>query len=530
MRVVREVRMMMLTLWVALSAASLVSGANILYLSNVPSPSHFIWCKAILNDLHARGHNITALSGDIEESRENFTYLHLDQMYPTIYNGSEEIDFFEYGKLSPTGLFKLYAELSEKACIGAVNSKGYKQLLSYPDSFKFDAVIIDFTMGPCVIAFADKFKNPPIIGVSPFFELARLSRTSGSLVYPSFVPGHDLLFTQNMGFLQRLESAVTHAIAIMAFKFYIVPMSDKVVRKLHPNAPYLEDIERKTSLYLINNNVIIDYKEPVYANVRLVGGVQIKKPKALPAELKTIADNAKNGLVFFSLGTNVRSDKLGVEKISMFLKAFSRLPQYTFLWKFETKELLEDLPSNVKIQPWMPQNDILAHPNTKLFMSHCGLLGIQEAMWYGVPILGFPVFGDQAQNSYRLVNELGVSEKISILNFTETELYESIKNMMENPKYQQKIKSISSAMQDRHQTPLEEATYWIEWLIRHPEIDMQGHARALNIFVRHSLDIFAVVFIALAALLYIEVKLICFLIRCFCPSKKKQIDKKKKLN
>lgn len=43
------------------SANQLADGANILYLSHIPSPSHFIWCKSLLTSLHERGHNITAL-------------------------------------------------------------------------------------------------------------------------------------------------------------------------------------------------------------------------------------------------------------------------------------------------------------------------------------------------------------------------------------------------------------------------------------------------------------------------------------
>lgn len=115
---------------------ALSNAANILYLSNVPSPSHFIWCKSILYALHERGHNITALSGDTETSKANLTFLHLDQMYPTLYNGTKELDFLEFGRFTPIQLFRLYSEWSEKACIGAVNSKGFKSLLNYPDDFK----------------------------------------------------------------------------------------------------------------------------------------------------------------------------------------------------------------------------------------------------------------------------------------------------------------------------------------------------------------------------------------------------------
>jgi glucuronosyltransferase len=527
---VLEFAMKVLTFLVALSAVSITNGANILYLSNAASPSHFVWCKNILNELHQRGHNITALSGDIEESKANLTYLHLEQLYPTINDGPNEPDYFKLGSLSPLETFQFYAKYSEQACIGAVKSRGYKNLLEYSDKFKFDLVINDFTMGPCMLAFVDKFGNPPLVGVSPFNELSRLARISGAITYPSFVPAHDLMYTQRMSFLERIVSTITHAMFIMSFKYFIVPSNDKIIRPLHPNAPYLEDIESKIGLYLINNNPLFDYQEPVFSNVRLVGGAQIKEPKQLPDDLKTFADSAEKGLVLFSLGTNVRSDKLGTEIFLKILRAFFRLPQYNFLWKFETKEAFRDLPPNVMIQTWIPQNDVLAHKNTKLFMAHCGLLGIQEAMWYGVPILGFPVFADQPQNAFRLV-ELGVAEQMSIVNFTETELYENIKNMLENPKYQKKVKSISTAFKDRLQTPLEESVYWIEWFLRHPKADLQGPSSELNIFVRHSIDVYITLFLGLALFLYLTLKFFIFLIKFVCCcGKKVQTEKKKKTN
>ena len=208
-------------------------------------------------------------------------------------------------------------------------------------------------------------------------------------------------------------------------------------------------------MYFINNEPITDDKQPHFPNQKNVGGLQIKKPKELPEDLKKYADSATNGLVLFSLGTNVRSDTLGDDKIMRILKALGRLNKYKFLWKFETKEKLPtELPKNVRIQAWMPQNDILAHPNTKLFISHCGLLSTQEALWYGVPVLGFPVFADQPQNALKL-KELGVSETLSILDFTEDELYETIKGLLENPKYSKNTTKISKALKDRPMSALE---------------------------------------------------------------------------
>ena len=109
--------------------------SNILYLSSVASPSHFIWCRALLNSLVDRGYNVTALSPDVEVSK-NITYIHLEQIYPELYNGSKDLDFFEIGKLPPIALFPMYSSLSEMTCTGALRSKGYQQLLEYPNDFK----------------------------------------------------------------------------------------------------------------------------------------------------------------------------------------------------------------------------------------------------------------------------------------------------------------------------------------------------------------------------------------------------------
>lgn len=486
-------------------------------------------CKSLIYSLHARGHNVTVLSADVEESKQNLTFLHLNEVYPSIYNGEDDPDFFEYNKLGPLNLFLMYADISKKACIGSLNSNGYKQLLNYPSDFKIDVVINDITMDPCLLGILHKFKVPSIIGVSPFHSPGQFG---ANLIYPAFAPGHDVLYPSRMNFQQRATSAFVHLLEHFMRLYYFTPLVDGIVRKAHPNAPYLGDTQQKFKMYLINNDPIVDYKQPIFANQKNVGGLQIKNPKELPSDLKTIADNAKDGLILFSLGTNVRSDKLGVETITKILITFGRLSKYTFLWKFETKESLPiDLPKNVKIQEWMPQSDILAHKNTKLFMSHCGLLSIQEALWYGVPILGFPVFGDQPQNALRM-KELGVSETVSILDVTEQELYDSLKNMLENPKYSQEIGKISQALRDKPMTPLEEATYWTEWLIRNPDIDLEGAAADLNLFERHSLDVYTVLILAELLFIYIFVKLaICIVKLLFCKRKNSsKNDLSKKLN
>ena len=67
------------------------------------------------------------------------------------------------------------------------------------------------------------------------------------------------------------------------------------------------------------------------------------------------------------------------------------------LMKFD-KDSYENLPSNIKISKWLPQQDILAHPKTRLFVTHGGLFSTQEANYFGVPLVGMPLFTDQLGN------------------------------------------------------------------------------------------------------------------------------------
>lgn len=53
----------------------------------------------------------------------------------------------------------------------------------------------------------------------------------------------------------------------------------------------------------------------------------------------------------------------------------------------------------------------------KLFITHGGLLSGQEAMYYGIPVVGIPVFGDQRMNVQRAVQE-GYGVMLSIKNIT----------------------------------------------------------------------------------------------------------------
>uniref|UniRef100_A0A0D9WZC1 Glycosyltransferase n=1 Tax=Leersia perrieri TaxID=77586 RepID=A0A0D9WZC1_9ORYZ len=58
---------------------------------------------------------------------------------------------------------------------------------------------------------------------------------------------------------------------------------------------------------------------------------------------------------------------------------------------------------------WAPQKDILAHAAVGGFVTHCGWNSILESLWFGVPVLPWPLDADQHFNAFVLVAHMGVA-------------------------------------------------------------------------------------------------------------------------
>lgn len=75
-------------------------------------------------------------------------------------------------------------------------------------------------------------------------------------------------------------------------------------------------------------------------------------------DLKDFMDNAKEGFIYFSLGSNVRSRELNRATLTAIVQAFKEIP-YKVVWKFEGDDL-PGKPDNVKLVKWAPQQVVLS--------------------------------------------------------------------------------------------------------------------------------------------------------------------------
>lgn len=185
------------------------SGANILFLNGVASPSHHIFNRALVLGLAAKGHNVTFLSADVsKETKPDVHYIHLEKVYDALYQGPETLDLLAYAELSAWQQLLGYAMLAEMTCGGILESEGLETLLNYPNDFKFDAIIHDVTFGPCLLPLIARFNYPPMITETAFANPPFTTDYVGGHKYPAYVPHYDLNYPQHMNFFQRLYNTV----------------------------------------------------------------------------------------------------------------------------------------------------------------------------------------------------------------------------------------------------------------------------------------------------------------------------------
>lgn len=217
-------------------------------------------------------------------------------------------------------------------------------------------------------------------------------------------------------------------------------------------------------------------------------------------------DDATDGVILFALGKDLVMHKfLAEDKRNVLLKFFGTLKQRVIM-KWELDELANQ-PKNVMIGKWLPQQAILAHPNVRVFMSHCGRNSMNEARMHGVPILGMPVQGEQHLNLKMILGEgWGVPFSYAFMN--EAALKFAFNETLNNTRLRDNVRETAVYFSDRPQPALKTAIYWVEYVLRHHGAPaLKSHAVHLNFIEYHSIDVLAI-YLATAYLLYRIIKFV----------------------
>ena len=105
---------------------------------------------------------------------------------------------------------------------------------------------------------------------------------------------------------------------------------------------------------------------------------------------------------------------------------------------------LKDIPSNVEVGQMVPQLDILSQAS--VFITHAGMGGTGEAIYYGVPMIALPQMEEQAITA-RQIEKLGLGCAFLDKNAITSEgLKAAIVRLLEDPAYKQTAQAFSEDM------------------------------------------------------------------------------------
>lgn len=221
---------------------------------------------------------------------------------------------------------------------------------------KFDAVIVEQFWNDAMKVFANIFDAHLIL-----FTSGGPNRWVNNLVSnpenPSYISDNFLSYTSEMSFFQRMHNWMFGVIHDLILYQYFYPKQNALIQKYFPTAPHLNQILYNASLVITNAHESIFDAVPHVPNMIDIGGFHVSPPKKLPKDLQQFMDNATEGVIYFSLGSNLIPSQMPKEKKDIILKALGARKEQV-LWKWD-EETLENQPGNIKISKWFPQQGIL---------------------------------------------------------------------------------------------------------------------------------------------------------------------------
>lgn len=390
-----------------------------------------------------------------------------------------------------------------------MTNQGIQALLNSNE--KFDAVIVELFAIDALLGFGQHF-DCPIIGVNTFDGVYWNDVYTGNESPFSYVPNVFLGLPDKMSFRQRLSNTIYSQIEKFTYNFYHLRNQQKLYEKYFPKATQtFDEVHKSLSVLFMNSHVSTSSARPFLPNMIGINGIHIQPVKPLPEDIKKFLDSATDGVILFSMGSFVQSTDWTTQQREAFVRTFAKL-KLKVLWKYEN-ETLPGNPGNIMIGSWIPQRDIVAHPNVKVFITHGGNLGTTEDLSEGVPILGIPLFGDQVMNIKRAVAK-GYALALDFQNITEENFSESLNELLTNPKYDENAKRISRIFKDRPMDPKQTVVYWTEHVIRHQGAEhLKAEGRQLSYIEFHLMDVYATLIAGAFGCLYIFLKIFKLMFR-----------------
>ncbi len=380
-----------------------------------------------------------------------------------------------------------------------------RKLVDMLEKLQFDLAIVDGALySRCL------FLLPYRLSI-PFMTLKAYDDpwSSGIPALPSMQPSQKIVASNCMSFLQRVQNTLSFAMMQVLPRLFI-PNSMISEFAHHKPATSFTEIYAESKMVLVNvDTMCLDYPRVSAPHYQFLSGVGNIPAKPLPPDLETFVGGATDGIVLVSFGSIPAFSKIPHLLLKIFMDAFVAIPQRVIM-KYDG-EPYPNIPDNIKVLPWLPQNDILGHPKTRLFITHGGNNGQLESIYHSIPMLTIPITGDQPYNAERIVAH-GYGLKASLKTLTSQSLTRKIMEITTNHTYQQNIQKCSEIIRSMHSAQ-STFVFWVEHVIRFGGDHLHPPTADMNLLQMLGLDV--LLFFLLCAVL-ISGFVMVLVVACVC--------------
>merc|ERR1719320_1751698 len=481
--------------------------------------SHRIQQNALLEGFLARGHRVTGVfpqSSSIKHDR--YTEIVVEDGFAKLMNIMTK-SMMEKDSTSYLQMLSLWPEML--AMMKDMMEQQTRETNTVIDIIEsrnetIDAVFFTISFGYLGIDIFKKFRVPHI-GISHPGWALHVSKFLGNPENPSYQPELQSPFVEPLSFWQRLSNTLIYSIQdydILGWLWY--PLFMDIIADYESYTEFLNNV----SLIFLCSHFVTHSPQAWAPNAIEVGGLHCREGEKLPEDLQLFLDNHPEGVVYVSFGSTVKPSEMPAERKQIFLDTFRQL-KHPVIWKWDEDDI-PNLSSNVKLSKWLPQQDLLAHPNLRVFVTHGGLLSLQEALYHQTPLVGIPLGNDQKPNLLR-ADKKGYAIMLDWVSISSDQFLAAINKAMYDEEVKKNMKKMHDLFVDARDPPLERAMWWVEYAIRHEGTKfLKPNSVDLPWYQYHLIDVIAFIFIVLFFVLFITIKcFICFC-RCCCSRKIKQ--------
>jgi len=351
----------------------------------------------------------------------------------------------------------------------------------------FDLIMMDASNLDALYGLVEYY-NATLIGLTSISVNWYTEELAGNPAPSIYEPISQIGYSRDHSILSRIYNWIHINEERLIEHLVILPAQLQVFKKFfgYSDQKFYE-LRNRFSVILVNNHFSLGRVRSNVPNLIEVGGLHLSEsPEPCDKELQKFMDDAENGVIYFSMGLDILVKFLPENLQQTLVKSFAKLKQRV-VWKNEIFSM-PNKSENIYVIEKSPQRHILAHPKVRLFITNGGLLSVMEAVDSGVPMLGLPVFFDQFGN-LRWGQTAGMAEVLDINNLKEETLTNTIRELIDNPKYTLRAKKMSKTFNDRPMSPLDTAVWWTEYALRNRDVShIRLKVEEIPLFLYYRID------------------------------------------